>query len=207
MQNPGDREVMHQNWCAKVIASNAMVPYAVRCDCQEKKKKAGKFKAEVCDKCTQTKNYILKLDRGTALIVLALSHAVGRLGRNRVHMQREMEASQADMGGLKKMVEAGYINSNMTRNIARARYHGLIAFYDRDGGTGEYLITRKGGAFLQGAKVPRTAIIDKVHGHNAGYWDEEHDQITIFQLLKESSTWVIPRFEIHQEGSFQPSLL
>lgn len=165
-----------------------------------------KFKPDVCGHCTQTKNYVLVLDRGTALFLLAMSHGVARLGRNNVHLQRELEASLKDFDSLKAMIEAGYMYSAMVRNAPRARYHGLIAFVARAGGTGEYLLTKKGAAFLHGARVPRIAVIDKVAGHNAGYWDPEGDTVSIFELLKEPSTWSIPRFEIPTEGTFQPAL-
>lgn len=166
-----------------------------------------KFKSKVCITCNQTENYLLALDRGTALFLLAMSHAVRRLGRNKVHLQKELEASLKEFGSVKEMVEAGYMYSAMVRNAPRARYHGLIAFVEREGGTGEYLITRKGAAFLHGTPAPRCAVINKTTKHNAGYWNEQHDTTTIFALLKESSTWIIPHFEIPAEGTYQPSLL
>lgn len=165
-----------------------------------------KFSADVCTSCTQTKNYLLSLDRGAALIALAVSHAVGRLGRNRIHLQREMERDRKEFKSLKEMVEQGFMDSVMVRNAPRPRYHGLIAFQERGGGTGEYLLTPKGSRFTHGAKVPHVAIIDKVHHCNAGYWDEEGDQVTIFQLLKESSTWVLPKFQIAENGGVQDAM-
>lgn len=168
--------------------------------------KKNKFKADVCVDCTQTKNYLLCLDKGAALILLGIANAVDRLGRNRVHLQKEVEGNVKDFGSITEMINKGYLTSVMVGNATRARYHGLIAFVERDGGTGEYLLTKKGAAFLRGARVPRAAIIDKVAGHNAGYWDPENDTVTIFQLLKESKTWIIPTFEIPAEGTFQPAL-
>lgn len=165
-----------------------------------------RFIADVCPHCQQTKNYLLSLDRGTALIMVALGHAVRRLGRNRVHLQREMECARGQFPNVQKMVQNGYLDSVMVRNVPRARYHGLVAFADREGGTGEYLLTRKGSEFLQGAEVPRCAIIDKTTHHNAGYWDELGDRTTLLQLLRESQNWIVPSLEIPKGGLSQPAM-
>lgn len=41
-----DARYLHQQWCAKVIAANAEVPWTVRCDCKPKKPKKKKHPPE-----------------------------------------------------------------------------------------------------------------------------------------------------------------
>jgi len=140
-----------------------------------------KFTASVCGGCDQTKDYAMALDRGTALIMMAFANAVRRLDRNRIHVTDEMIGAAARGDDFFRQIEQGFMTLSMQHNIAKPRYHGLLAFAGR--GSGEYILTRKGAEFLKGGKVPRVAIIDKVHGKNAGYW-EPGGEVTILQLLR-----------------------
>jgi len=140
------------------------------------------FVPDVCPHCTQTTNYEMTLDRGTALIVLAIANAVRRLGRNRVHVADEMLAQHDGGRSFAEMVGAGYMTPKMYTNVSRARRHGLVAFAEGRGG-GEYLLTRKGAAFLRGELVPRMAVVSKVTGHNSGYWPEG-GTVRVGELLK-----------------------
>lgn len=147
--------------------------------------KYDKYEPHVCGECSQTKDYALPMDPGGALIVLAVANAVKRLERNRVHLQKEMECDPKDFGGIIAAARAGFMSSRMEGNASRPRYHGLIAHVEE--GSGEYLITRKGAAFLKGASIARVAIIDKVHHHNVGYWNESSDRITFRELAFKSN--------------------
>lgn len=128
----------------------------------------------------------MALDRGTAHIVLAVFNAVRRLERNRVHIDKEMVALKSDFDSYQHMVEEGFMTSSMQHNVPRARYHGLIAFADR--GSGEYLLTPKGAAFLRGEPVPKVVIIDKAKKKNAGYFEPE-GTVTWAQLVRKEPYW------------------
>lgn len=155
-----------------------------------------KFQSTVCECCKQNTNYAIALDRGTALTLLAMANAARRLGRNRIHLLKDM-LMEGRMS-MKEMVEGGYLTMRMIGNATRPRYHGLIAFHG-DGGTGEYVITRKGGEFLHGSSIPKVAIIDKVRGKNGGYW-EQGGMVTIFDSLKSKDpawNWAVTNVRSH----------
>jgi len=140
-----------------------------------------KYEPKKCEHCTQTLDYALALDRGTALIVLAVHYAIRRLGRNSVHLVKDMLESEYQ--SINQLVSEGKMTMRMIGNATRARYHGLIAFGDEPG---TYVLTHKGREFVHMAPVKHTAIIDKVRGCNAGYLD---DEVTIVDLLKGDVFW------------------
>lgn len=140
------------------------------------------FTPHTCPTCSQTMDYAMALDKGSALIVLAIANAVRRLGRNKVHIDHEAIGQHEGGESFFAMIREGYMTPTMQHNVARPRYHGLIAFVER--GSGEYLLTRKGADFLRGEPVKKVAIIDKVHGKNAGYL-EEAGTVTIDELLSD----------------------
>lgn len=156
-----------------------------------------KYQAETCGACGQTTSYAMALDRGTALMVLAIANAVKRLGRNRIHVSKEMLAMAEPGEAFLKMIGEGYMTPTMEHNLAKPRYHGLIAFVDR--GSGEYLLTRKGADFIKGARIKRIAIIDKTKGKNGGYWEEAGD-VSIVELLRDKKrpTWEYNLTELSQ---------
>jgi hypothetical protein len=145
------------------------------------------FTPHTCSECGQTTDYDLPLDKGSAMIVMAVANAVRRLNKNSVHFERDMLGTHEGGESYFSMIRGGYMTPMMARNIARPRYHGLIAFVEK--GTGEYLLTRKGADFIRGAPVKRIALIDKVLGKNAGYL-ETGGETTIHELLrKETPMW------------------
>lgn len=146
-----------------------------------------KFEPHVCECCRQTTEYDLGLDRGSALIVIAVMNAVHRLGRNRVHIADEMLSTDGS-ARLSEIVANGYMTHTMVNNVSRARAHGLIAFADHKGG-GEYLVTRKGADFLRGRPVWKTAIVSKAESHTTGYY-EPAGETTVFKALgKQQPMW------------------
>lgn len=160
--------------------------------------KRNKFEPEVCECCKQTKNYALALDRGTALIILAIYNAVRRKNENKVHIQKEMVVLASDFPSYRDMVAGGFMTSIMWSNVSRARYHGLVAFVD-GGGDGEYLITKKGAKFLRGERIPRTAIIDKATGHKSHYLEPETDTITFAECMKrETPFWDLTDIKLRE---------
>lgn len=169
-----------------------------------------KFEADVCEHCGQTTNYHLRLDRGSAHFMIALASAVKRLGRNRVHLQKEMEGKPEDFDGYQAMLSAGYMTSRMEGNSSRPRRHGLIAHAVRSDGTshaGEYLITRKGAAFLHGEPIELTAVVSKTTGHQTGYWEPDGFGV-IKEILKKEPYWWGELTKMHvSEDSDQISFL
>lgn len=149
-----------------------------------------RFVANKCGCCGQTTEYEIALDRGTAMIVLAVYNAVRIKDLNRVNLTKEMECNPRDFKDYKEMVMEGRISSWMKGNVLRAKYHGLLAQVD-GGGANEYLITPKGSDFLfRNAQVPRIAIIDKVTHTKSYYLNELTDQTTFGELMrKEVQFW------------------
>ena len=155
------------------------------------KSKRKKFVPDVCPHCTQTTNYDLALDRGSALIVLAVYNAVRRLDRNRIHVGNEMVRPATDFPSYRDMVAGGWMTFKMEGNMSRPGRHGLIT---KATDTGEWLITPKGARFLRGEAVPRVAIVDKTTGHKAYYLNEDTDRVTFSDLMKrEVPFWDVSR--------------
>lgn len=164
------------------------------------------FIPTVCDHCGQTTDYHIKLDRGSALIVLAIYSAVRAKNENRVHLRNEMEVSKGTYGGnYMGMVRDGYMTSVMIDNVLRPKYHGLVAQVE-GGGQGEYLITPKGARFLRGEPVPRTAIIEKRTHHKLRYLDED-DRVTFRELLIKEPMWNIDLAFTERISPDQPTLV
>lgn len=146
-----------------------------------------KYTPTKCECCGQTTDYEIKVDKGTATIVLAVYNAVRRLDRNQVHLTKDMEARAEDFESYQHMVSEGFMTSNMADNVLRAKYHGLVAQVE-GGGRGEYLITRKGAEFLRGKAIPRTAIVDKVSHSKKTYLDLD-DTITFSTAMRDAPWW------------------
>lgn len=127
------------------------------------------FKPDVCQCCGMTTNYLLPLDRGSAMILLDLLKAIDKKGKNEIHPTRELEFL-----GVKKWYPS---------NMSRPRKHGLIAFVK--GKKGYYAITRKGGEFLRGKAIPKYAVISKKDECTAGYYDPQGFTVGFRQLLKD----------------------
>lgn len=131
-----------------------------------------KFNPEHCDECTQSTEYKLGLDKGSAKIVLAIVDIIKRKPNNEIHPANELDSS-----GHKKW----YLT-----NLSRPRFHGLIAYVEDK--PGYYCLTRKAGKFLRNKEVWKFAIIDKITGHKKRYW-QEGGMTTIGQLLKQEIQW------------------
>jgi len=149
------------------------------------------FKPTICECCKQTTDYELKLDKGTAIILIAIVNAIRLKNENRIHLRNEMECKRSDFKDYYEMALAGKMTSKMIDNILRAKYHGLVAQAD-GGGKGEYILTSKGSKFLLGEPVIRSCIVDKASHTKKCYWNED-DKVTIGELLKtQRRFWVMP---------------
>jgi len=163
--------------------------------------KRKKFIPNVCSCCKQTTEYALPLDRGTALIVLAIFNRIRDKKQNLVHVGNEMVRPASDFSSYRDMVAGGWMTFKMEGNLSRARFHGLIAMEER----GFYLLTKKGARFLRGESVPRVAIIDKTTGHKAYYLEEEKDCVTFGGLLKrETPFWDLSDTQLDRIGEYAP---
>jgi hypothetical protein len=151
-----------------------------------KRTKVQQFTPEVCECCGQDTSYELGLDKGTALIVYQIAKFIRMKGINIVHPRKEMEGV--------------YLTSNQVGNLSRARFHGLIASVDDN--AGNYLLTKKGGAFLRGEVVPKIAIVKKATAKlpamNIGYHLPDEIKTTFRGLVAEKEYWTGIDFEIKE---------
>ena len=139
------------------------------------------YQPKICQHCNQTEEYLLPIDAGTANIVTQIARYIRTKGINVVHPRKEMEGQ--------------YLSSNDVGNLSRARFHGLIAKVK--GEKGNYLLTTKGAKFLRGEAIPKYAIVSKVTGHNAGYFEPEIT-VTIKELLQAGVYWEGIDFQISE---------
>ena len=148
------------------------------------------YKPEVCECCTQSKTYILAIDKGTVAIARGVYQAVADKGHNNVHIAKEV-------------MKDGYITPNQRSNVARPRAHGLIAKVK--GERGNYLMTTKGADFLNRKRaIPKYAIMSKVTRHQIGYYKPVLYQVTLDDVLKgEEDYWEAINYEI-SEGRVIP---
>lgn len=136
--------------------------------------------------CGQTLEYLLALDRGTTEIVIAVAAAVRRKGINAIHLTKEMEVPH-DAWSLERARAEGVLTSTQIGNASRAHRHGLIAAIK--GERGNWCLTSKGASYLRGQKVAKYAIVSKVTGHQAGYFEPEKLTITIWEALGQGERW------------------
>lgn len=132
-------------------------------------RKIANWAPDMCDHCGQSKTYLLGIDHGTYSITRKIADAISAKGVNAVHPRKE-----------------GVLNTTEWCNIARPRFHGLIARVR--GESGVYCLTRKGAAFLRGGVVPRYAIVSKSEHKQIGYVEPEVLTITV-QDLSSAPYW------------------
>jgi len=154
-------------------------------------KKQEQYITEKCDCCGQSKTYLLPIDRGTVDILRSVARAILNKGINAIHPRKEMEVNPKNWSpgafDYDWMINEGKLTSNMVGNLSRPRFHGLIAKIK--GHPGTYCLTSKGARFLKGDTIPKYAIIDKVSGHQTGYWMEEKYQITTKDFSVDEEYW------------------
>jgi hypothetical protein len=139
---------------------------------EKTKKKPGipPFESTVCQSCGHTQDYSIRIDKGTAMTMMAIANRIRIKGKNQVHLLQEMTVANPKAGGFdtwQDMVRAGFISMRMLGNATRPRLHGLIAFHDE--GSGQYLLTPKGAKFLRGDPVELEVIVEKLTHSNVGY--------------------------------------
>lgn len=127
------------------------------------------FEPTVCPHCKQTTTYSMRLDRGSARILLKLFEAVAKKRINEVHPTKEVEWTKEEKWS--------------ASNVSRVRAHGLIAMID--GKPGYYALTRKAGAFMRGGSIAREVIVSKAAGHTIGYVDADTRRVTFRELMND----------------------
>lgn len=168
------------------------------------------FIPKVCEHCNQTTETELPIDKGSALLVLAIAQAQQVLGKKYVHLDQEVQVI-SDEANLYSLAMKGKCTPSMRRNASRPRYHGLIAF---GADSGSYLLTKKGADFLNGEPIWKTTIIDKTTKSNKGYIKED-GTVTFDELIKSSEIpfWDGEQAKIrslaayHQNSLKNPTLL
>ena len=149
-----------------------------------KRTKLQKFIPHICEDCRQDTTYELGLDKGSALLVLAIAKFIRQKGINAVHPRKEMEGK--------------VLTSNQVGNLSRPRFHGLIAKVQ--GNSGNYLLTPKGSKFLRGETIPKIAIVQKATiseaAHNIGYHLPEEITTSFKELVKNEQYWEGIDYEI-----------
>ena len=151
-----------------------------------------KYIPERCDCCGQTKTYLLPIDKGSVNTLKALSVAIYNKGINCIHPRKEMEVPETENHDL--MVKDGHITSNMTGNMSKLRFHGLIAKTGEQ--AGNYCLTTKASDFRKGKLIPRYAIISKVTKHKKDYWMPEKYQVSIKDFSSDEEYWEGIKFNI-----------
>lgn len=143
-----------------------------------------KFEPIKCEHCSQSVTYLLPIDRGTVDIVKAIAVAIKIKGINAIHPRKEIEGKS--------------LTSNQVGNLSRPRFHGLIAKIE--GEKGNYCLTRKGLEFLNGAMIPKYAIINKSTGSQEGYWNEDTFQVRMKDFTSDDEYWEGVGYEIVEGG-------
>lgn len=160
--------------------------------------KAPKYEKEKCHCCSQSITYCLPVDRGSVDTLKAISVAIRKKGKNKIHPRNEMEVQKGQLT-YQEMVSEGVITSNHVGNLSRPRFHGLIARIK--GEKGSYCLTRKGAAFLRGSEIPKYAIISKVEKHNIGYYLEDSERITINNFAPDGQEyWEGIKYDVYAPG-------
>jgi len=137
---------------------------------------------EKCACCNQSTTYVLAIDRGTVHILKQIARFIGKKGINAVHPRKEMEGTM--------------LSSNDVGNLSRVRFHGLIARVKDN--PGNYLLTKKGAAFLRGGLIPRFAIISKAEGHQIGYLKPEDYSCTVHDFTSDTEYWEGINYDISE---------
>jgi len=139
------------------------------------------YEKTVCHECGQTTDYLMNLDKGSAMIVVAIYQAQKRLDKSRVHLVKEMACtSPAEYGGYYGMVKAGYLTMRMIGNATKPANFGLISNADN---SGRYNVTEEGIEFLRGNPVDKSIIIDKSTHRKKGDYELSR-KTTIKKLMR-----------------------
>lgn len=150
------------------------------------------YKPERCEHCKQTTTYLIPVDKGASVIMVAISAAIRRKGINAVHVVKEMMIPTKEWN--MDAARAGFVTVNHIRNLARVRIHGLIAAVK--GERGNFCLTHKGAQYLKNVPVAKYAIRSKAEHKTIGYFEPEKYTTTISQELRKVGNWEGIDFDI-----------
>jgi hypothetical protein len=138
---------------------------------------------ETCPHCSQRTTYWITISPGVVSILKEMASFIRRKGINAVHPAKEMEA-------------LGMFNSTRMGNLTQVKRHGLIAAIE--GEPGNYALTRKGLAFLNGEPIPlHTQVRKQRVGKAAETIGHSEEHCTIDQVMKNwKEWWVVEGFDI-----------
>lgn len=140
------------------------------------------YKPEKCVCCGQTMTYIFALSKGGVDTMKQIARAIEEKGINYFHARKELENR--------------WLTSSQVANLSNLRSHGLIAKIK--GKAGNYCLTKKGGQFLNGLRIPRYAIISKATKHQIGYFEPERETISVSDCNSKDEYWQGVGFEIEE---------
>ena len=143
------------------------------------KKEKLNFEKDICECCGQSTNYIVGIDKGTAVIMKKIARAIKEKGINCVHLAKE-----------------NVLEHNELCNIIRPRYHGLVAH--AKGETGNFVLTQKGFNFLAGHTIPKYAVVNKKGKFIEQYFKPEEYLVRINDFNNEDDYWEGVGFTISQ---------
>lgn len=139
------------------------------------------FVPDRCECCTQTKNYILAVDRGITEIVKAFAKAISIKGINVIHP-------------IKEMANARLLTVNQAKNLSRVGFHDLIKKVEH----GNWGITEKGIAYLKGLEIPKYVIVSKVTGETTGYYEPDTYKVKAISFKEKDEYWEIYDFIVFE---------
>ncbi len=146
------------------------------------------YKADRCECCGQTTTYIVAIDKGAVNIMKKIAKAVEKKGINCLHLAKER-----------------VLNHSELCNIIRPRFHGLVAHVEGEKMKGNFCLTNKGIEFLNGAEIPRYAVVSKAESRQVGYFDPENLKTSISTYNKPGEEyWESCGFEI-ESGQVVPA--
>lgn len=143
------------------------------------------YKPEQCQHCSQTTTYLLPVDRGASVIMVAMSAAIRKKRLNAVHGTKEMMIPAKEWS--MDMAREGFLTVNHIRNLGRVRIHGLIASVK--GARGSFCLTPKGAQFLKGQDIPKYAIRSKSQKKTIGYFEPDKYRTTIQAEMAKLGSW------------------
>lgn len=149
---------------------------------------------ELCPHCgARMKQYWHRLTPGIVGALWKFSHAVGRQGRNEIHLQH-------DMGGDLRLSSSEY------NNFQKLRFFALIAkvrLPDKSHKAGWWLLTHRGSQFLKG----KITVPARVKTYRNKVIDHDAHQIQISGFIDEA-VWFEqrPKYEIAEGDIFIPQV-
>jgi len=148
---------------------------------------------EHCEHCGQSIGYDSSVSKGTVWVLKTIYQKVAEKNVNAVHIEKEL-------------VQTGRLTGNQGRNCIHMVRLGLIAHID--GEPGNYCLTRKGVAFLNGDAIPkRVSVSKKTIDHGSVTTTASDETCVIQDFNRKGEYWEVPGFEIQEGRIIQPNVV